>query len=152
MTHDLTLDDAQRVITAQPFSRLVGASVTRFLPGEAALEIQIDDRHRQQSGLVHGGVIAYLADNAAAFAAGSVLGPNTVSTGLNITFIGNSREGLIVATANVVHASNRSAVCAVEVRSFAPDGSELICAVAQGGAALTGTGGLAWKEPMNAPE
>lgn len=137
MTVDLQLTDAEHVLAAQPFSALVGARITAFGPGRATLELDVDERHRQQFGLVHGGVLAYLADNASAFAAGSVLGPSLVSTGFSITLVHNVRRGVLRAVASVVHSTPRQAVCAVEVVAVARDGSTTVCAVAQGGVVTT---------------
>jgi len=65
---ELTLGLARQVLAAQPFSVLVGARVTAFGDGGATLEIDIRDELRQQNGFLHGGVLAYAADNAVTFA------------------------------------------------------------------------------------
>lgn len=139
-TRQLGLADAQAVLAAQPFSQVVGARVTEFEPGRATLELDVEEHHRQQFGLVHGGVLAYLVDNAIAFAAGTVLGPALVSTGFGVDLVGNVRDGVLRATARVVHATPTTAVCAVEVSGQAPDGSVTVCALAQGGASRTRRG------------
>src|SRR5690606_11687387 len=72
----LDLDLARQVLAAQPFARLVGTELTEFGDGAATLIIEIQPEHGQQFGFVHGGVLAYAADNALTFAAGTVLGPN----------------------------------------------------------------------------
>ncbi|WP_408896080.1 PaaI family thioesterase [Nocardioides sp. R1-1] len=94
-----TLAMAAGVLAAQPFNDLVGARITRFEEGEAVLELTIEDRHRQQHGLVHGGVLAYLVDNALTFACGTVLGSQLVTGGLTVTYLAGARAGLLRATA-----------------------------------------------------
>lgn len=136
----LTLDEARAVLEAQPFSRLVGARITEFEPGRATLELDVAEHHRQQFGLVHGGVIAYLVDNVLAFAAGSVLGPAVVSTGYSASLVGNVRDGLLRAVANVVHAGSDQAVCSIEVVGVRADGTTKVCALAQGEAVSTRRG------------
>lgn len=131
------LGEAGAVLAAQPFSDLVGARITEFGQGAATLELDIDDRHRQQFGLVHGGVLAYLVDNAVAFAAGSVLGSSLVSTGYSITLVGNARAGTLRARGTVTHSDRGRAVCSVEVMAVAADGTITTCALAQGGASQT---------------
>ena len=54
---------AAAVLDAQPFNAVVGARITAFGGGNAELVLDIEDRHRQQFGVAHGGVLAYLADN-----------------------------------------------------------------------------------------
>ena len=137
MTSQLQLSDAEAVLAAQPFSVLLGARITEFTVGRATLELEISERHHQQFGLVHGGVLAYLVDNAAAFAAGTVLGPSLVSSGYSVQLVGNARRGVLRAVARAVHTTSSQAVCAVEVVAVGADGSITVCAVAQGGAVKT---------------
>ena len=49
---------------SQPFSVLVGTTLETIEPGLAQLALPIKPELLQQHGFVHGGVIAYLADNA----------------------------------------------------------------------------------------
>lgn len=60
------LAGARLVLDAQPFSRLLGTRITAFGDGVTTLELDLDDDLRQQDGVVHGGVLAYLGDNAIA--------------------------------------------------------------------------------------
>lgn len=128
----VTLDDAQDVLAAQPFSGLVGARLTTFEEGRAVLEIDVDGRHRQQFGLVHGGVLAYAADNAITFAAGTVLGAGVVTGGFTINYVQGARDGVLRAAARVAHHNSRQAVCTCEIEQIAADGTGTLCAVAQG--------------------
>ena len=127
-----TVDLANAVLAAQPFNGQVGARCTTFDRGAATLEIEIADRHRQQFGMVHGGVLAYAADNVLTFAGGSVLGPSVVTAGFTINYLRAARDGVLRAEAVVVHANSRQAVCTAELRVVAPDGGSVLCAVAQG--------------------
>ncbi|MGO1971333.1 MAG: PaaI family thioesterase [Propionibacteriaceae bacterium] len=126
------LELAVSVLAAQPFNDLVGAAVTEFGAGAATLELEIDDRHRQQYGLVHGGVFAYLVDNSLTFAAGSVLGAEVVTGGFTVNYLRGAREGTLRAHAEVVHSDHRHAVCTAEVYALTRDGEQRLCAVAQG--------------------
>ncbi len=67
----LTPEIARQALASQPFSVLVGARVAEFGDGGATLELDIRDDLRQQNGYLHGGVLAYAADNAITFAAGT---------------------------------------------------------------------------------
>lgn len=127
-----TLETAQEVLAAQPFSVLVGARVTELGRGVATLEIELDGRHLQQYGVLHGGVLAYAADNAITYAAGSVLGPSVLTAGMTIDYLRTARAGVLRARATVVHHDSRHAVATAEVTVELPDGEVRRCAVAQG--------------------
>lgn len=126
------LASARRVLDEQPFSRLVGARLTSFSEGEASLELDVDDRLRQQYGLLHGGVLAYAADNVVTFAAGTVLGDSVLTAGMTINYLRPVRDGVLRAEATVVHHNGRHAVCTAELYAVGPDGPAELCAVAQG--------------------
>jgi uncharacterized protein (TIGR00369 family) len=126
----IDLATAQQVLAAQPFSRLVGARLTSFGSGQATLEISAREDLLQQNGYLHGGVLAYAADNAITFAAGSALGPAVLTGGMTISYLRPAR-GALLARAAVVHASRRQATCRCDLLTVTPDGEEL-CAVAQG--------------------
>jgi uncharacterized protein (TIGR00369 family) len=127
-----TADLGNAVLAAQPFNRQVGARCTVLEPGAATLEIDIDDSHRQQFGMVHGGVLSYAADNALTFAGGSVLGPSVVTAGFTINYLRAARDGVLRADAVVVHADSRQAVCTAELRVIESGSGSTLCAVAQG--------------------
>ncbi len=134
-----SFETAVAVLAAQPFNDVVGAEITRFENGEAILELPIADRHRQQYGLVHGGVLAYLADNALTFACGSTLGNRIITTGLSITYVAGARDGVLRATGQVVASTGTIAVATVTVEEIAADGSTRTCAAGQGTATVTET-------------
>ncbi|MGH8827590.1 MAG: PaaI family thioesterase, partial [Jiangellaceae bacterium] len=83
----LSTEDAERMLGAQPFSKLLGTRVIEFRAGFASLGLEVRDDLRQQFGYVHGGVISYLADNALTFAGGSVLGSHVLIAGYSIDFL-----------------------------------------------------------------
>jgi uncharacterized protein (TIGR00369 family) len=146
---DLGIDFAQKVLDEQPFSRLLGARITAFADGAATLEVDIRDDLRQQFGYAHGGLLAYAADNALTFAAGTVLGPAVLTGGFSVQYLRPARDGTLRAEAYVVHAGRRQAVCRCDIYAVGPgtpDGAGTpdsgaagdgergpeLCAVAQG--------------------
>jgi uncharacterized protein (TIGR00369 family) len=133
-TDDLNLEIARQVLDQQPFSRLLGARLVRFEPGETVLEIDIRDDLRQQNGYLHGGVLAYAADSAITFAAGSALGPAILTSGMSIHYIRPAQGRTLRAHASVVHGGRRQAVCRCDLHTLADDGESTLCAVAQGSA------------------
>ena len=106
---------ARSVLAAQPFSALLGAEVVSFGDGVAELRLPIRDELRQQHGLVHGGVLDYLVDNAVTFAAGSVLGADIVTASLAVDYLRPARDGELRARAWVVHRSRSQAVVRCDV-------------------------------------
>ncbi|MBM7368521.1 PaaI family thioesterase [Gordonia hydrophobica] len=131
------LSVARSVLAAQPFNQLVGATIERFHAGEAIIELEIADHHRQQYGVVHGGVYAYLVDNALTFACGTVLGTSIITSGLTVTYLAAAREGTLRATATVTAHDGRHAVATVVIECLGADGAARTCAVGQGSATRT---------------
>lgn len=127
---DLAL--AQKVLAAQPFSELLGARLVAFGDGEAVLELDIRDDLRQQNGFLHGGVLAYAADNSLTFAAGTVVGAKLLTAGFTIDYLRPARGTLLRARATVVRAGRSRVVCRCDLLSVDAGGAEALCAVAQG--------------------
>ncbi|MFI6897540.1 PaaI family thioesterase [Streptomyces sp. NPDC050256] len=128
----LDLQMAQKVLDSQPFSALVGARITAFGDGAATLEIDSREELRQQNGFLHGGVLAYAADNALTFAAGTTLGPAVLTGGFSIQYLRPATGVALVARAEVVHTGRRQAVARCDLSVVGQDGTETLCAVAQG--------------------
>jgi uncharacterized protein (TIGR00369 family) len=121
----------RRVLDSQPFSVLIGARLAGFSEGEVVLEVPIRRELLQQNGFVHGGVLGYAADNALAFAGGSVLGEAVLTAEYKINHLTPASGEKLVARASVVHAGKRQAVCRCEVFAVG-GGEETLCATAQG--------------------
>lgn len=60
-------------LEAQGFLKLVGAEVVDIAPGEVTMALDRRPEVLQQGNLFHGGVIAFLVDNATTAAAGTVI-------------------------------------------------------------------------------
>ncbi|TJZ54614.1 PaaI family thioesterase [Streptomyces piniterrae] len=128
----LDLAAAQKALEGQPFSGLVGARITEFGDGGATLEIDVRDELLQQYGFVHGGVLAYAADNTITFAAATALGSAIITGGFSIQYLRPARGRTLRARAEVVQAGRRQAVCRCDLTMIDTDGTETVCAVAQG--------------------
>jgi uncharacterized protein (TIGR00369 family) len=63
----------RQTLEGQGFTRLVGAEVVSVDPGCVVMALDRRPELLQQNGLFHGGVIAYLIDNAATAAAGTMI-------------------------------------------------------------------------------
>ncbi|MEE1845603.1 PaaI family thioesterase [Streptomyces sp. NPDC059118] len=128
----LDLPMARKVLDSQPFSELVGARITAFGDGAATLEVDMRQELQQQNGFLHGGVLAYAADNAITFAAGTTLGPAVLTGGFSIQYVRPATGRTLVARAEVAHTGRRQAVVRCELFAAAEDGERTLCAVAQG--------------------
>lgn len=130
--HHLTLEAAEQALAAQPFSVLLGARIAAFGDSEVVIELDARDDLRQQNGFLHGGVLAYAADNALTFAGGSALGPSVLTGGFAIQYLRPADGRVLRARASVIHAGRRQATCRCELYVVDADGGEVLCAVAQG--------------------
>ncbi|QNE73929.1 hotdog fold thioesterase [Streptomyces finlayi] len=128
----LDLRSARKVLESQPFSVLLGARVTAFGDGGATLRIDVRPELQQQNGFLHGGVLAYAADNAITFAAGTTLGPAVLAGGFAIQYVRPATGHTLSARATVVHSGRRQAVVRCDLSVVGDDGEETLCAVAQG--------------------
>ncbi|MFD3812496.1 PaaI family thioesterase [Rhodococcus sp. NPDC058639] len=129
-----TLAEAQQTLMSQPFSVLIGAQLVVYTRGRAELEIPLRPDLLQQFGFAHGGVLAYAADNALTFAAGTVLGPSIVTTGMTLDYLRPAKGPLLRAVATVVNGGRTQALCRCEIYSVDDDSGQKLCAAAQGGA------------------
>ncbi|GGA83335.1 phenylacetic acid degradation protein [Brucella endophytica] len=135
---DDLLSFAHQVFDSQPFSRFIGARLTKAEPRSAELRLTISDNLKQQHGFVHGGVLSYLADNAITFAGGLALGGNALTSEFKINYIKPARGTELVARASARSTGKRQAVCQCEIFAVA-EGQETLCALAQG--TVVGTSG-----------
>jgi uncharacterized protein (TIGR00369 family) len=119
------------VLASQPFSAMLGARLDSIELGRAQLSLPIKAEVLQQHGFVHGGAIAYLADNALTFAGGSVLG-DSLTAEFKINYLRPAiGPGMLVADAVSVADGKTQAVCRCDVYVLR-EGERKLCAVAQG--------------------
>jgi uncharacterized protein (TIGR00369 family) len=128
---DSMVERARHVLRAQPVSAWLGVELREFTTCQAEIGFRIRRELTGQHGVVHGGIVSYAADNALAFAGGSVLGPDVVTSEFKINFVRPALGEEIVARATVVHIGRTQAVCRCDV-FFIREGIEALCATAQG--------------------
>ncbi len=106
-----------------PFSGLTGPWYERAAAGRYTLLITISDRHLNRHGMVHGGMLMSLADNAHAGAAELQTGGVMVSTAaLQCDFLGMAGCGWLEAVAWVNRKTSALIFTGAEIRA----GGELI--------------------------
>lgn len=126
----ISLDQGQRVLALQPFSVLLGATLTELSAGQAEITVPIRRELLQQHGFVHGGVISYIADNALTYAGGTMYG-DALTAEYKVNYVRPAQGETLIARAQVIHAGKRQAVCRCDVY-VVRDGSETMCATAVG--------------------
>lgn len=91
-----------------PIGRLLGFVLKVFEPGRAVFEMDVDERHHNPMGTLHGGVYCDLADAAMGYAYAAMLGEGESFTTveLKINFLRAVRKGKLVADAKVVKAGS----------------------------------------------
>jgi uncharacterized protein (TIGR00369 family) len=87
-----------------PVGRLVGFAMKSIEPGHAIFEMEVDERHHNPMGTLHGGIYCDLADAAMGFAYAATLGEGETFTTieLKINFLRAVRKATLTAEARVV--------------------------------------------------
>ena len=103
---------------------LFGATIGRLAPGEVEIILPFNQRVTQQTGTIHAGVIAAIADSACGGAAFSLMPPGSdvVSVEFKLNLLAPALGDLFAARARVVRAGKTISTCVADV--FAIRGSE----------------------------
>lgn len=117
----------KREINRIPFPSLLGNRIERLRPGFAVVSVRYKNKLTQGYGFIHGGVLASLADTAAAFATRTLIEPEDklVTLELKINYI-NPAQSDLKALAKIIHKGRRTVVLDVEVK----DKKNRLCAKA----------------------
>jgi uncharacterized protein (TIGR00369 family) len=110
------------------FAELIGTEWIDLDPDEARARIQVDDRHKQPYGIVHGGVYATLAESlcsAATHAAVQEEGKVAMGMANSTTFLRPVSDGHINAVARARHRGRTTWIWDVEMM----DDEERVCAL-----------------------
>jgi uncharacterized protein (TIGR00369 family) len=101
----------------QPFMGTLGARLFSVAPGEVVLELPFDKRLTQQTGYLHAGVVAAIADNACGYAALSLMPPATevLSVEFKINLMAPGAGAVFRAAGRVIRAGRTLTVCSAEV-------------------------------------
>jgi uncharacterized protein (TIGR00369 family) len=116
----------------QGFTRLVGAEVVSVEPGVVVMALDRRPEVLQQAGLFHGGVLAYLVDNATTAAAGTMIDRATravITAEYKINLVAPSTGDRLTCRAEVVKPGRLLTVVEAKV-TCRIDGAEKLVAVA----------------------
>lgn len=119
-------------LESQGFTKLVGAEVVSVEPGVVVMAVNRRPEVLQQNGLFHGGVVAYLIDNATTAAAGTLIDRATrsvITAEYKINLVAPSTGDRLTCRAEVVKGGRTLTV--VDAKVFCRiDGEEKLVAVA----------------------
>ena len=121
---------AREVLARQPFSVLLGAEIVAIEPGCCEIALALDERLKQQHGFAHGGVLAYLADNALTYAGGTAMRVPVVTAEMKINYVRPAIGERLVARAQALATGRSQSVCRCEVYAISA-GEEKLVALAQ---------------------
>jgi 1,4-dihydroxy-2-naphthoyl-CoA hydrolase len=120
------MDLPQRI--DQGFDGLYGLVIDELSDGLVRAHVDVDERHKQPAGLVHGGVFASIAESIASMATYfAVHGDGKSAQGLSnqTSFLRPILEGTIHATARARHRGRTTWVWEVEIA----DDQDRLCAL-----------------------
>lgn len=114
----------QQAVAAQGFTRLLGARIETLAPGECSLAVDSRPELLQHYGFFHGGVAAYLIDNASAIAAATVARGNSrpVTSEFKVNFLAPTKGARLRCRARVLKAGRTLVVVAADVHAEGEDG------------------------------
>ncbi|MCH8489139.1 MAG: PaaI family thioesterase [Oceanicaulis sp.] len=132
----------REIVKIQPFTRWTGLEILKAENGEVETRMVLrSDEMTQHHGFLHGGLIGFLADNAAAYAAATVVG-DVLSAQYSINFLSPGVGEAFRARARVVKTGKRQVTVAVDVIAEQSGGEKLIATatalILPAGAAATG--------------
>jgi uncharacterized protein (TIGR00369 family) len=96
-------------MAGSPFHTWAGMRLDRVDEGEVDVSLDAQDHHLNLAGVIHGGMIATLADTAMGLAYRTVLraGASHLTSQLSVTFLAPGRPGTVTARATVVKTGGR---------------------------------------------
>ncbi|HEV2915775.1 MAG TPA: hotdog fold thioesterase [Pyrinomonadaceae bacterium] len=119
--------DMMRNRSDQTVLKTLGIEIDEAAPELVRLSMQVDERHHQYTGLLHGGVSVVLAETAASIGAAlntDLARYTPVGVEINANHLRSVTSGKVTAEARPVYKGRQMTVWAIEVRD---ERSRLIC-------------------------
>lgn len=113
-------------IAAQPFARLLGLRAEDAEPGRVTVSCEKQEDLLQQTGVMHGGVIAALAEAASGYAALTLLpeGGSVLGVEYKVNFLRACAGTKLLAKAHVV--KNGRSLIIIDVEVFDADTEKMV--------------------------
>lgn len=114
---DGVLADLRERVASSPFHSGMGMSVASAIPGHVVLEMEARPEHLNLQELVHGGIVATLADSAMGLSVRSAIetGRSHVTVELGIHYLRPARPGRLVAEGHVLRVGSQLAFAEASV-------------------------------------
>src|SRR5271170_1945735 len=112
-------EQVQGRLKLSPATRGLGLEVESVEVGRVVFRMRVQRQHRQMHGVVHGGILATLADTVAAVAAFSTLAPGSAiaTIEMKINFLEAVTEGNLRAEGRVLRTGRNFVVVECEIRN-----------------------------------
>ena len=112
--------------SCQPFMMTIGASLSRIEPGRVDISVPFADNITQQHGFIHGGVVGVIADNAAGYAAYSLINSedSVLTVEYKLTLLAPAKGERVEVRAKVMRPGRTLTVVRSDVSAY-DDGMEM---------------------------
>ena len=117
LAHSAERELARRLHTSRP-AKLFGFSLEAAEPGRAVLRMRVRPRHIQVHGVVHGGILAALADTAGALGIYLMVprGTRLATIEMKINYLEPVEAGILLAEGRLLRKGSNFAVAECEIR------------------------------------
>jgi uncharacterized protein (TIGR00369 family) len=111
------LDEIRARVRTSPFHRWAGITLLSVGHGRAEVSMELGDHHFNPQGIVHGGVIAAIADTSIGLALRSMLRPGYThrTAQLNVHFLAKGEGAKIIGRGRSLHLGQRMGYGEAEV-------------------------------------
>lgn len=101
--------EINRVFKQAPFIADIGMELVDVAPGRCETQLKLENRHEQQDGFVHAGVLTTVADHTAGTAGASLIaaGQHVLSTDINVSLMRAARGTRLLCRARVLKSGKR---------------------------------------------
>lgn len=134
---DTLLASLRNLIEASRFHTWAGMEVLEATPGEVTVAMRVEEHHVNLQGLVHGGILAILADTACGLSIRSAMEPGRlhVTSDMDIHFLAPAKPGRLVGRGTAIKVGRSLAFAEASIE----DGDARLLARAQSRFSVRGT-------------
>ena len=124
----MNMAEIDRLFDTAPFIRDMGMTLVAIAPGRCETRLVLSDRHLQQDGVVHAGVLATMADHTSGTAGASIIEADAyvLTAEFKINLLRAARGERLHCVGTVLKPGRRLIVAESEVFDGAPDSGKLV--------------------------